>query len=99
MSEKKAKLKRKTIEVPIYPLDKQYEILKSYADSVELDINVFAGLIFAETIYTFQDAMFNKKVELISLMRSYLEHSVQTEKKLSELRSKVDERKSNNTSH
>lgn len=99
MSEKKAKLKRKTVNVPVYSLGKQYEILKTYADSVELDINVFAGLIFAEIIYTFQDAMLNKKIELISLMRSYLEHSVQTEKKLSELRSKVDERKSDNSSH
>lgn len=99
MSEKKAKLKRKTVEIPVYPLDKQYEILKTYADSIELDINIFAGLIFAETIYTFQEAMINKKIELISLMRSYVEHSVQTEKKLSELRSKVDERKSDNSSY
>lgn len=93
MSEKNEKKKRDTLSVPVYPLDKQYSILKTYADSIDLDVNVFAGLIFAETIYTFQSAMIEKKVELISLMKSYCLHSIETEKKLDELRNLFENEK------
>ena len=97
MSEKKSKVIRKTIDLPVYDVQNQMQYLIDLCKDFEFEPERLLSLILADWICTVQKGL-AKGSSLNEIFISYLESSVRTEKDFKKLKEYIQNGK-DNTSH
>lgn len=93
MSEKKEKIKRGTIELPVYDVKKQMEFISAVCNDFNFDASRLVTYILADWINTFQTAVLSKRMNANEAFFAYLSSVRRVYDNLSKLRKEVENEK------
>lgn len=84
MSEKKSKLQRQTMSLPVYSVEKQINWLKDFCEPFNFDVNTLTSYLIADFIFTIENGVY-RGAAVTDLFFSYLLSVQKTHKKFSKL--------------
>lgn len=93
MSEKKQKIKRGTIELPVYDVNKQMEYVNAICNDFHFDSTRLITYMVADWISTFQASVLSKSMTENEAFFAYLSSVKRTHDNLLKLKSEVENAK------
>lgn len=90
MSEKKQKIKRGTIELPVYDVNKQMEYISAICNDFNFDSTRLITYMIADWINTFQAVVLSKRLTANEAFFAYLSSVKRTHGNLQKLKKEVE---------
>lgn len=90
MSEKKSKIKRQTMSLPVYSVEQQIKWLEDFCKPFNFEPNLLLSYLLADFIFTVENGIKNGS-EVTDLFFSYLLGVQRTQKKFAKIRKDFDE--------